>query len=305
MFLKYFLKITLFSDGLDAGQCQGVELRGLRVAARGQHHGAHGAAQYAGTRCAAEERDGLIEHVAGLYVGEDDGVSLAFQRRVDALLMQCLSREAGLQVEWSVDDAAAELALLHAGYELAIFYGVGEILLVDLLGAVNQTDTGLFYAHGMAGLHHILQLLHALLGRGMRNDGRVGEEKEAILARNLGTGEVGQHTTLGQDARLFVEHGMQQVVGIEQTLLQHIGLTLAHQCDGLAGGIVGVGGLYILHARGVILGKDGLGFLGASHQNCIHKTLVDSTAYGILRRLIVRTNYCHTALVGAAAQMGY
>ena len=195
--------------------------------------------------------------------------------------MQCLCREAGLQVERSVDDAASELTSLNLGNEILVLQGEGEELLVHFLRAVDQTHAGLLDAHVVAGLYHVAQLLLALGGRGVGNDGGVGEEEEVVVTLYLGTGQVCQHAAFGQNARLLVQDGVQQVVGVEQTLLQHVGLALAHQCHGLAGSVVGVVGIYVFYVP--VLCKYLSGFGCAANEDGIDEPLVKRTADSILR----------------------
>ena len=190
-----------------------------------------------------EEGDGFIECVACLDVGEHDGVALSAQRRVDALDAQALRRDARLQVERTVHDAASELALPCHLLDVLIAHGEGEVLLVHLLRAVVQGDARLVDAHLMAEVGDVAHLLYALFLRGVGDDGRVGEEQQLVVLRQLRGGDMCEHATFRQDAFLLVQHHVQQVVGVDHSLHQDVHLPLVHHFHGTVSGVVGVGSI--------------------------------------------------------------
>ena len=51
-----------------------------------------------------------------------------------------------------------------------------------------------------------------------------------------------QHAALDEDALLLVEHGAQEVVGVQRTLHKHVGAAFAHLFHGMTRRIVGVAG---------------------------------------------------------------
>ena len=82
-----------------------------------------------------------------------------------------------------------------------------------------------------------------------------------------------QHITLGQDACFLVEHSAQQVIGINQTLHQHVGFTLTHEGNSLGGCIVGIGGINVTDVFGKRLqGVVGFKFLLTTHKDGLNKS---------------------------------
>ena len=110
----------------------------------------------------------------------------------------------------------------------------------DLLRAVYQGDTGLLDAEVSAGTDGIPDHLDALLQRGPRDDGSIGEKQQLVVSRYLHHGQMSQHLALRQQAVLLVEDGTEQVVGVDDALHQNVGTTLTHDAHRLAGRLIGV-----------------------------------------------------------------
>ena len=70
-------------------------------------------------------------------------------------------------------------------------------------------------------------------------------------------------------ALLFVEHGVKQIVGVDEAFHYHVGASGPYLGHGLAGGIVGVGGLGGMRCSGVAA-DDGVnpGAVGRSVYQC-------------------------------------
>ena len=191
-----------------------------------------------------EEGDGLVEGISCLDVGEDDGIGLAFQGRFDALDAQAFRRNAGLQVERTVDDAASKLAVLGHFLDLQITHSEWEVLLVHLLCAVVQSDTRLVNAHGVAEIADVTHLFDALFVCGIGDDSWVGEEQQLVVFGHFGSRDVCEHTSTGQDALLFVEHYVQQIIGIDESFHEYVDLAFVHHFHGTT--CSGIGTLSIL-----------------------------------------------------------
>ena len=111
---------------------------------------------------------------------------------------------------------------------------------------------------------------------------------------------MGQHLPLLEDARLLVEHGTQQVVGVQHALHQHVGHALAHQLHGLCGGIVVVGSLQPGHFLQGTTHQ-----LRIAHQYRLDEALVHGLLHGSLRRLVVGAHHGHPLRLHASCEIGH
>ena len=241
-----------------------------------------------------EEGDGLVERVAGFDVGEDDGIRFSAQRRVDALDAQALGRDAGLQVERSVHDAASELTLLGHLYDVEVAHGEGEVLLVHLLRAVVQCDARFLDAHLVAEVGNVAHLLDALFLCGVGDDRRVGEEQQLVVAGQRGGGDMCEHASSRQDSFLLVQHDVQQTVGIDEPLHEDVHLSLVHHLHGAVGGIVGIGGFYEEHV--VLAAHDVFVLLhlgAAAHEDGVNESCFQRELHRLLRVMVGSPHHGH------------
>ena len=150
------------------------------------------------------------------------------QGRVQPLLPQGLARERRLQVERTVDDTFAILALLSLLNESFVFSGMWEVLLIHFLRTVHEGHARLLDAERATQTQQVFQLLLTLLLCGLWNDGDIGHEQHLVVFRQLGTGKVSDDATLLQNARLLVQHGAQQVISVQQALHNNVDHALVH-----------------------------------------------------------------------------
>ena len=116
-----------------------------------------------------------------------------------------------------------------------------------------------------------------------------------------------KHAALNQYALLLVEHGTQQVVGVERALHQHLGSLLAHLLYGKPCGIVVVGShddVYILGIVGCKAAGNGLlAFYGNECKLC--EVFADATLNHLLSvRVGRRCHGNHDTLSGRAYAFG-
>ena len=266
---------------LDGGKSQRVVLRLGTVGTRGEHATALCALQHAGCLGIGEECQRLIKDVTSHNVGENEGVSLSVDGRADTLLTQTDAVERRLQVKWTVDDATAELARLRLGDNLQVVLRVGERLLADLLGAMDERDAWFLDAQSVTDVVDIAYLLTALCLCGNGDNSSISEEEQLLVFGNLGHTDMRQHPAGTQDARLLIQNGAQQVVGIDESLHQDIGLTILAHRHSTAGTFVLV----------VAVNVDGL-----------NEPHLLPFLNGIARRGIVGTHHSHALAVAALLQ---
>ena len=188
----------------------------------------------------------------------------------DAFLTEAHAVEGGLEVEGTVDDAAAEGARLGLGDDLEVIDGIGEGLGADLLGTVDEGDAGLLDAEGVADVVDIVDLLAALGLGGHGDDGGVGEEEELLVLGDLGHRNMGEHVARAQDAILLVEDGAQEGIGVDESLHEDVGLAALAEIDGSAGALVLVVAIDIdrfdeAHLHTFLYGVAGAGITGADN----------------------------------------
>ena len=95
----------------------------------------------------------------------------------------------------------------------------------------------------MAHTHYVANLLAALLLRGERNHSRIGKENQLRITRNLRSCHVRQHTTFRQNTVLFIQHGAEQNIRIDQAFHQQVYLTFARQSHSLFCSVLLVSGI--------------------------------------------------------------
>lgn len=144
-----------------------------------------------------KERNGLVEGVSRLDVGEDEHVGLAIDGRHNALDVTTGLLARGLHVQRSINDDVAELTRLGQLDDVHIIQRMGE-LGADLLRTMYQGNAGLLDAKVTAGANGVPDHLDALLKRGPRNNGSIGEEQQLVVRGYLHHGQMRQHLALGQ-----------------------------------------------------------------------------------------------------------
>ena len=77
------------------------------------------------------------------------------------------------------------------------------------------------------------------------------EEEQLMIGGNLHHSQMGQYLSFRKEAVLFVKNHPEQVVGIDDTLHQDIGLALVHQVDGYTGCLIGLLHVDSLHKVGM------------------------------------------------------
>ena len=152
-----------------------------------------------------------------------------------------------------------------------------------------------FNAKRLAQPGHIPHLFYTLLVRGVGNDGSIGEEQEfRIIGKDAGS-DMGEDPAFREDTSFLVKHGVQQVVGVDKSFHQHVGLSLAHQCHSLAGCIVAVVGCHETHMVGMWSeSRIGPHLFLAAHKNGIDELFVESPGYGILSGVVGGAYHCYS-----------
>ena len=108
------------------GHGAGRHARSHIVRARGQYDGHPCAEHDAGRIGSGEERQVLGEHVAGFEVGHDQDLSLASDRRLDALDARRLRTDRVVEGERAIEFAAGDLAAIRHFAERGCFDGRGN-----------------------------------------------------------------------------------------------------------------------------------------------------------------------------------
>ena len=202
-----------------------------------------------------------------------------------------------LGVQGTINDAFAELTVLGHLDNHGIIFGEGEMLAVDFLSAVDERYLGHLDAEVASHIGHILHHLDALSLVGVGDNGCIGENQQLVIVGNVGHGSMGQHVTLGQNAGFLVQDGTQQVVGVDQTLHQHVGLVLTHQSDSLSGSVIGISSVNITDVGGKGLqGLIGTELFFTAHEDGFNKTCLKSLSAGSGSFLIGSPNDSHTFL---------
>ena len=249
------------------------------VAPRGEHDGPRGALHDGRRAGPGKEGDGFIEHVARLDVGQHEGVGPSAQGALDALDGQGSGVAGGAHVEGPVHEGVAPAPAGGGCLNGGVARHVGK-LVAGLLRAVDQGHARLLHAEAAAGVDDVAHLGLALLLRGIGYDGRIGEEEQFAVGRQLGGGQVGEHGARGQQARLLVEHGAQHDVAAHEALHEHVGPAFAHEGHGACRGFGRRGGLdkacAALCQRG---GGTAHGF-DIAHEDGLGHALVDGAAHG-------------------------
>ena len=193
---------------------------------------------------------------------------------MDAFLAKADAVKGRLQVEGSVDDAASELACLGLGDDLQIVDGIRKDLGADFLGTMDQRDTRLLDAEGVADVVHIVYLLTALgVGR-HRYDSGIGEEEQLLILRNLSHRDMCQYMSRAQYARLTIEDGPQDDIGVDEALHQDVSLatlTERHCATGTLFLVVAIDidGLDESHLLSFLNCITGAGIVGTHHSHAL------------------------------------
>ena len=124
---------------------------------------------------------------------------------------------------------------------------------IDLLRAMDESHPWSLFAHDMPCVDDIPHLRNPLFLSRERDDCRVGEHEHTVEVGNLSQSQLGEHIAFRQHTVLLVQHGTQQIVGVYAPLHQHVGIALADNLHGTAGGIVGVVGIHIADVAVVVL----------------------------------------------------
>ena len=86
----------------------------------------------------AEKRQGFVERVASLDIGENERIGLTVDGRVDAFSPHILHRARAFHIERTVDDALSEASFLGQVDDFLVTNGERECLLADFLRAVDE-----------------------------------------------------------------------------------------------------------------------------------------------------------------------
>ena len=229
---------------------------------------------------------------------------MAYHRRTDSLDFPTMGIASGLHIHRSVDK------------DISIFSGFGTLLqgdiiegerelLVHLLRTMNQGDARCINSHLPTNSHIVTNHRIQMIQRRIRNHRRIREEQQLIIGRNLCYRDMTQHTSLRQETVFLVQHRTKQVVGIDNTLHQHVSMTFAHQEHTLLSSHIGTAGLEHFHMIGVLL-TNVLSIYqmgGIRYQQEVSKTLTQTSDDDILRMRVIRTyhHYALTLLHGSQA----
>ena len=117
---------------------------------------------------------------------------------------------------------------------------------------------------------------------------------------------MGEHPPVWQDARFLVQHRPQQVVGVQHSLHQDVGLAIPYQCHGLAGSIVTVGSLLekdvfpMAHQHRICLY-----LFAAANKHSLDEAHFKSLAHRHLCLTVGSPHYSHAFTVATETQMVY
>ena len=117
---------------------------------------------------------------------------------------------------------------------------------------------------------------------------------------------MGQHVALRQDTSLLVEHGAEHLVGIDESLHEHIGTTLADESHGLLCRVelvVSIDERHAVHQLGVL--RVVLHGLACANHNCGYETSLQCAGHCATRGIVLGPHdgkTLHHLLLGEVAQ---
>ncbi len=157
-----------------------------------------------------------------------------------------------------------------------------------------QRHARALYAQGAAGVGHIAHHGCALHGGREGYHGHIAHEEELVVAGHLHHREMRHHSAGGQQAVLLVEHGAQQIVGIDEALHEHVGAALAHIGHGGARSLVGIGALHHGATRRIVAQRGGERRGRLAVEAACDYTQAQAAGYRLDGSLVVGTHDCHT-----------
>ena len=107
-----------------------------------------------------------------------------------------------------------------------------------------------------------------------------------------------EHTPLRQNASLFIKHGTQQVISIQQAFHKHVGLSLAYEGYCTCCSVIIVRGIDTGNAREGIAHLFRLSYEHGFYKSCFH-----GLSHCSLCGLVVWAHYCHPARLVASGEV--
>ena len=183
----------------------------------------------------------LGQHVAGLQVGDQEHVGIAGDLGPDVLDLRGGLADRVVHRQRPVDEAAGDLAAVG---HLAQGGGLqrGRDLGIDRLDRREDGDLGQGDPEGVGQVDRVLANRDLVLEGRVDIDRAVGEHQGLVVRRYIHDEGVAE-PPLGAQAGLSLDHLVEQHVGVQRPLDEHLGLALADQFDRSGGRLVVVGGL--------------------------------------------------------------
>ena len=238
-----------------------------------------------------EEGNGLIKGIARFYIRENQYIGLPIDGRHDALNVTARLLAGCLYVQRAVDNDIPEFAGFGQFYNVDVVQRMGK-LGAHFLRTMDKGDARLPDTKMAAGMNGVPNHLYPLLQSGPGNDSGIRKKQQFIIGGNLHYSKVRQNLSFGQQALLFVENGMEQVVCIDYAFHQNVRATLTHDAHRFACGFIFVLDMQSPHILRILL-QSRIFFQNsriANHQK-LRNTFIQSAGYGIFSIGVISTNY--------------